>query len=55
MTCLYITVKNNKLIDDLDRDVTLNCIREYFSLGNAFNKPRSLSHAEVRVNGRPVL
>ena len=42
--------ENNKLIDDPDRDVTYHCLREYFSLGNAINKPRRQSHAKVCVN-----
>ena len=30
----------NNLIDDPDQDVTYHCLREYFSLGKAINKPR---------------
>ena len=29
-----------------------HCLREYFSFGNAINKPRRWSHAKVSVNGR---
>ena len=47
--------KTNNLIDDPDQDVMYHCLREYFSLGNAINKPRCWSHAKVRVNGRPIL
>ena len=38
--------KKNKLINDPYRDVTYHCCREYFSLGNAINKPRRWSHAQ---------
>ena len=34
--------KTNNLIDDPDRDVTYHYLREYFSLGNAINKPRPI-------------
>ena len=54
--------KTNNLIDDPDGDVTFctltyfsQCLRESFSLGNAINKPQRWSHAEVCVNGRPIL
>ena len=47
--------KINNLIDDPDWDVKYHCLREYFSFGNAINKPRRWSHAKVRVNGRLIL
>ena len=48
--------KTNNLIDDPDRDVMYRCLREFFfSLGNAIYKPRRLSRAKVRVNGRSIL
>ena len=47
--------KTNNLIDDLDRDVTYQCLREYFSLGNAISKPRRWSRAKVCVNCRSIL
>ena len=47
--------KTNILIDDPDRDVTYHRLREYFSFGNAINKPRRWAHAKVRVNGRSIL
>ena len=47
--------KTNNLIDDPDLDVTCHCLREYFSSGNAFNKPLRWSRAKVRVKGRPIL
>ena len=34
-----IPEKTNKPIDDPDGDMTYSSIREYFSLGNAINKP----------------
>ena len=39
------------LIDDPDRNVTYHCLIEYFSLGNAINKPGRWSRAKVHVNG----
>ena len=45
-------IRTNNLIDDPDRDVAYHCLREYFSLGNAINKPRRWSRAKIHVNGR---
>ena len=48
--------KTNNLSDNLDRDATYHCLREYFfSLGNAINKPQRLSRDKVRVNSRSIL
>ena len=47
--------KTNNLIDDPDRDVGYRCLENFFSLGNAIYKPRRLSRAKVRVNGRSIL
>ena len=47
--------EKKKLIDDPDLDVTYHYLREYYSLGNAINKPRGWSRAIVCVNGKPIL
>ena len=47
--------KTNNLIDDPDRVEVYHCLREYFSLGNAINKPQRWSRAKVHANGRSIL
>ena len=47
--------KTNNLIDDPIRDMTYRCLKNILSLGNAIYKPRRLSRAKVRVNGRSIL